>query len=128
MRMALSNRLRCLAGDIHETDSLTQEDIVLLNDKAPVVLQAVKSNLDSKKKPFEELSDEEIRILLSFVIYKRQNITTTCADNPNDEDAAKVLHGKVYPMDGTEAENSKMAKELEEELKKQLSKAGLDIK
>lgn len=109
-------------------DSLTKEDVILLNSHAPTLVKTVKDNLEDKKaNPFKGLTDHDKRVLLAFVVYKRQNITTEPTDRPNDEDAAKILHERVYSLEGTKKEHKEALKNLEEDLKKQLSKAGLSI-
>lgn len=126
--------LTLIAKEIEKiSEILTQEGIGLedkdtrvLNDEAPTILRTVKENIEQDKKPFEGLSDEDKRVLLAFVVYKRQNITTEETDNPNDEDAARILHKDVYKPNEKESEKEVM-KRLEKDLKKQLSKAGLPI-
>lgn len=130
MIKSLSSRVKKIAIDLMATDdSLTQDDVVELNARSPILIKLLKENMDEKKKdPFEGFSEDDKRKLLSFVVYKRQNITTEPTDHPNVEDSAKILHGLLYPTDGTKKENEKSLQRLEEDLKKQLSKAGLEIK
>lgn len=129
MLQPVSTGLRKVAEElIAMDDSLTKEDVVLLNNRAPTLVKMVKDNLeDEKTDPFKSLTDQDKRVLLAFVVYKRQNITTEPTDRPNDEDAAKILHGHVYSFEGTKKEQKKALEHLEEDLKKQLSKAGLPI-
>lgn len=129
MRQIISKNIKTAAEYLLAMDdSLTKEDIMNLNQRSPLLVIKVKKNIDKKKKdPFDGISDKDKRLLLAFVVYKRQNITTEETDRPNDEDAAKILHGIVYPTEGTEKKNKKVMKDLEEDLKKQLEKAGLSI-
>lgn len=129
MRQVISRKLRLAAEVlIAVDDSLTQEDIQDLNARAPVLVKKVKENLEDKADPFKGLSERDKRLLLAFVVYKRQNITTEPTDRPNGEDAAKILHGKVYSLDGTEKEKKEQLEHMEDDLKKQLTKAGIEIK
>jgi hypothetical protein len=129
MLQPVSTGLRKVAEElIAMDDSLTKEDVVLLNSRAPTLVKMVKENLEDKNAdPFKGLTDEDKRLLLAFVVYKRQNITTEPTDRPNDEDAAKILHEHVYALEGTKKEQKEALENLEEDLKKQLSKAGLPI-
>lgn len=128
MRQVISTTVKAAAEYLLAMDDyLTKEDVVTLNQRAPLLIVKVKKNIDKKKKAFDGISDEDKRLLLAFVVYKRQNITTKETDRPNDEDAAKILHGIVYPLEGSEKENKKTMKDLEEDLEKQLTKAGLPI-
>lgn len=129
MLQPVSTGLRKVAEElIAMDDSLTKEDVVLLNSRAPTLVKMVKENLEDKNAdPFKGLTDKDKRLLLAFVVYKRQNITTEPKDRPNDEDAAKILHEHIYALDGTKKKQKETLENLEEDLKKQLSKAGLPI-
>lgn len=129
MQKTISSILKKVANDlIANVESLTKEDKAQLNSRCPELIKQIKEN---KKKetsdPFEGFSDRDKRMLLSFVIYKRQNITTEDTDNPNEEDAAKILHEKIYPVDGNKKEKKESLNNLTDDLKKQLLKAGLDV-
>ena len=97
-------------------------DIAILKNDGPTYLRRVQTNLKLGKKPLTDLEDTNKKVLLSYVIFLRQNITMEKGDRPNEEDAAKILHGEVYK------ESKKDSKELEEELLKQLEKIGIDVK
>jgi len=97
-------------------------DIAILKNDGPTYLRRVQANLKLGKKPLADLEDTDKKVLLSYVIFLRQNITMEKGDRPNEEDAAKILHGEVYE------ESKKDSKELEEELLKQLEKIGIDVK
>lgn len=125
MWQSLSTRLRKFAEQLDE--HLSEQDVELLNSKGPSLVKKVKDQAQSNE-PFAGLSDEDKRVLLAFVVYKRQNITTSPIDNPNVEDAAKVLHEEAYSPTGDEKKDRKTYEELEDDLVKQLSKAGLEIK
>lgn len=128
MKILLAEDIKKISGLLtQKAIGLNDEDVELLTNKAPFLVQKVKTNLlDNNQKPFEGLTDEDKRLLLAFVVYRRQNIATSIGDNPNDEDAAMILHKDVYKPNKKESEK-KVMKRLEQDLKKQLSKAGLPI-
>jgi len=120
MKKNLSNVVRKLAANIQ---GLTDFDIDLLNNKAPRLVLIVKDNLESNASdPYKGLSDKDKNLLLAFVVYKRQNITTSAVDKPNSEDAAKILHDEVYDL----PEKNKLEK-INNDLSEQLNKAGLSV-
>jgi len=126
----LSHKLIKIAKILEETkpEILTEEDIKKLNKEAIDVLKKVKSKVDKKDKdPLKDISYEDKLLLLSFVIYKRQNISTPPTEDPNVEDAAKVLHGKLYTKTDCKKEDKKIEENLNKDLAKQLGKAGLRI-
>jgi hypothetical protein len=126
MRQTISNVLIKISKDLKsiEPEVLTKEDIKKLNKDAIDILKTVKDKADKKdKNPLKDLSYEDKLLLLAFVIYKRQNIATPPTEDPNVEDAAKVLHNKVY----TKSESKKSEDSLDKDLTKQLGKAGLKI-
>jgi hypothetical protein len=101
---------------------LDPEDIAILKNDGPGYMRQVQTNLKLGKKPLTDLPDSAKKVLLSYVIFLRQNITIEKGDKPNEEDAAKVIHGEVF-------ENSdKAKKDLEEELLKQMEKIGIDVR
>jgi len=103
---------------------LSDKDVALLNNRAPKLVLKVKSNIENNAvDPFSDLSDEDEKLLLAFVVYKRQNITTSPSDNPNNEDAAKILNDKLY---GDLPKNKKLNR-IKEDLSEQLNKAGLQV-
>lgn len=122
--------MKILADAVQEVaieKGLGDREIFLLNKDAPRLVDTVKNNITEKKSdPFNGMSDEDKRLLLAFVVYKRQNITTSPTDNPNDEDAARILRKKVF-QDDPKRSSSKIMKDLEEELAGQLTKAGLPV-
>ena len=101
--------------------SLSPEDMEKLRSEGPILAKKVK---DSKKgKTFDGFTEQDKRILLAYVVYFRQNLTVEEASRPNDEDAAKILHGEVFG-DG----EKESAERMTEELVRQLQKAGIKIK
>ena len=102
---------------------LKDEDIDDLRGKGPALIEEAKSNLSRGKHPLFEMDNNDIRLLLAYVVYLRQNITTGNKDRPNDEDAAAILHKDVYG--GTD---KKTKEKMETETLMQLQKAGLPIK
>jgi hypothetical protein len=101
---------------------LDPEDITILKNDGPGYMRQVQTNLKLGKKPLQDLSDTAKKVLLSYVIFLRQNVTIEKGDRPNEEDAAKVIHGEVFEN------SSKENKELEEELLKQMEKIGIDVR
>lgn len=120
---SIGKKIRRYADIIEKSIGLDDLDMRTLNHDAPKIYQKVRENVESNKKPFEGLVDEDKRKLLAFVVYKRQNLTVGPSDNPNSEDAAEILHGDIY----NDLSNKKTLKELEKTLKKQLAKTGLNI-
>jgi len=121
MKKIISQGLLKIARQLIARESaLNEEEIRILHNDAPKLIGKVQKN---KKNPFKDFSDEDKRVLLAYVIYLRQNLSTKPTDNPNYEDAAKILRKEVY-TDGDK--DSK--KELKKELIKQLQKAGMKIK
>jgi hypothetical protein len=131
MKTIISDILKKIAktlGDI-KPEVLTEEDVKNLNKKALDLLKKVKDSFDKKdENPLEELSYDDKVLLLAFVVYKRQNIATAPTGDPNVEDAAKILHNKVYIITNDEEKDKEVREDLEKDLVKQLSKAGLNIK
>lgn len=123
MLTSVSNKIKRYAAIIEKSIGLDDLDIRMLTHEAPEIYKKVKENVEKGKKPFEHLSNDDKRNLLAFVVYKRQNLAIGPSDNPNDEDAAEILHGDVY----NDLSNKKTLKDLEKTLKKQLAKTGLDI-
>jgi len=103
---------------------LNDKHIELLNNVAPKLVLRIRDKVESgSEKPLEGLSDEDKKLLLAFVVYKRQNITTGPTDKPNSEDAAKILNDELYK----DLSNSKKKYEMSKELAEQLNKAGLKV-
>lgn len=100
---------------------LDPEDITILKNDGPTCLRRVQTNIKLDKKPFTDLTNTDKKVLLSYVIFLRQNATMSQGDKPNEEDAAKIIHGEIFEG------SKKDSKELEEELIKQLSKIGIDV-
>lgn len=131
MKQNISNVLKRIAKNLEEIEpeALTEEDIKRLNKEALSLLKKVKDSADKKEKdPLKNLSYDDEILLLAFVVYKRQNIATEATEDPNVEDAAKILHNKVYIKSENEKANKKVHEDLEKDLTKQLAKAGLNIK
>lgn len=123
----LSSILKKIASNLEKIkpETLTEEDVKKLNKEALTLLKKVKDSSDKKEKdPLEKLSYDNKILLLAFVVYKRQNISTEPTEDPNVEDAAKILHNKVY----IKSDDKKVNEDLEKDLIKQLAKAGLNIK
>jgi len=120
---SIGKKIRRYADIIEKSIGLDDLDMRTLNHDAPKIYQKVRENVESNKKPFEGLVEEDKRKLLAFVVYKRQNLAVGPSDNPNSEDAAEILHGDIY----NDLSNKKTLKELEKTLKKQLAKTGLNI-
>ena len=124
MNIELANMVRVLASEVMLKDILNKEDIKLLKHRAPILMYKVKELSRSKKKnPLNELSPEDKRVLMAYVVSVRQNASTGKDDNPNLEDAARIMHDDIY-----NTSNKDEVKKLEKELKKQLSKIGIVLK
>ena len=130
MRIAISSFVRKVSDELAKAvESLTEEDVKNLNESSPALLKIVKDNIENKSKdPLKGLSNEDKVLLLSFVVYKRENIATESTEDPNIEDSAKILHGKVYNLTGDKKDLKEAEENLDKDLIKQLSKAGLKIK
>lgn len=103
-----------------EQPCFDRQDVTILKNDGPRFMRQVQINLKLDKEPLSDLNDTEKRVLLAYVVYLRQNVTTESGDRPNEEDAARILHGEVF--------DDKGKKKLDKELLSQLSKIGLDIK
>ena len=110
-----------LIRQVHK--GLEDQDIEDLRTKGPILIQEARHSLQSGKNPLEQMDDEDKRLLLAYIIFLRQNVTTDASDNPNDEDAAAILHKEVY-----KDSDKKFKTEMETELLIQMQKAGLPIK
>ena len=116
-KMLVSDKISKIAYEmLAEETPLNAKDLLLLGKKGPVLLRKLRSK---KKKDLNKLDAEDVRLLLAYVVYLRQNLTTEPTDLPNFEDAAKILHEEILD----DAKRSK----VQEELIKQLSKAGLNL-
>lgn len=99
--------------------SLDVQDRNILSNDGPKYLRHVQTNIKLKKDLLADLTDTAKKVLLSYIIFLRQNLTTDQGDHPNEEDAAFILHGDLYGN----GKNDK--KDLDESLEKQLSKLGI---
>jgi hypothetical protein len=105
---------------LRECPGLDAQDKIILVKDGSEYLRHVQTNIKLKKDPLADLTDTAKRVLLAYIVYIRQNITTEQGDAPNEEDSANILHGELY-------NSKKDKKELDEELEKQLSKLGICI-
>jgi hypothetical protein len=103
---------------IYSSPSLDMQDRNILAIDGPKYLRHVQTNIKLKKNLLSDLTDTGKKVLLAYVIFLRQNLTTEQGDRPNEEDAANVLHGDLF-------KNEKDKKELDENLEKQLAKIGI---
>lgn len=129
MKIPISSILKTCSENLSRmsVESLSEDDVKNLNERSPALIKKIRDNIGSAN-PLKDFSDEDKLLLLSFVVYKRQNITTPPTEDPNVEDSAKILHGKVYKLTGDEKEDKEVKENLEKDLIKQLSKAGLNVK
>ena len=102
-----------------ECPTLDMQDRTVLAIDGPKYLRHVQTNIKLKKKLLSDLTDTAKKVLLAYVVYLRQNLTTDQGDKANEEDAAKILHGGLYGSGKSDK------KELNESLEKQLSKLGI---
>ena len=124
MRRSLGEYLKKIATELlsAEVPALSQEDADRLNKEGPELIRKVQDTLgkgDLDAKALKGMSKDDKRLLLAYIVYVRENVTTEATDNPNAEDAARILHGDVY------SNGKKQNKELEDHLLKQLQKAGI---
>jgi hypothetical protein len=101
---------------------LDPEDISILKNDGPTYLRRLQTNIKLDKEPLSDLDNTAKRVLLAYVIFLRQNVTIEQGEKPNEEDAAKIIHGEIY------SDAKKDNKDLDEELLKQLAKVGIDVK
>jgi len=125
MKLSINNYIEKKAAILLLTDKnssyLKKEDINLLNKIAPSLVLKIKENVDNNKEPLKGLSYDDKIILLSFIIYKRQNIATSPNNIPNEEDASIILNKGIY-------KGNKNKKKLDIDLMEQLAKAGFPLK
>lgn len=105
-------------GILKKCPSLDMQDKTVLLHDGPKYLRHVQTNIKLKKNLLSDLTDTAKKVLFAYVVYIRQNITTSQGDRPNEEDAAKILHGELYS-------GKKDKKELDDNLEKQLAKLGI---
>jgi len=123
MKTVISAHINRIAKSLYATadEVLDKSDISDLKEKGPLLVSKIKDN--PKKDILKGLSNKEKRILLAYIVFYRQNITTTKDDIPNCEDAAKILHKDVFEND-----NAKNIKKIEKDLISQLAKVGISPK
>jgi hypothetical protein len=118
---SLSTILRKLAAN---AAGLSDKHLDLLNKVAPKLVLRIRDSVEAKEdNPLSSLTEEEKKLLLAFVVYKRQNITIGPTDKPNSEDAAKIMNDELY----TDLSNKDKSKKILKELTEQLNKAGLKV-
>jgi len=103
-------------------EGLDPQDVTILKNDGPNFLRKVQTNIKLNKEPLNDLKDADKKVLLSYVIFLRQNVTMEKGDKPNEEDAAKIIHGELFSKSKEDDEN------LEKELMKQLEKIGINVK
>lgn len=124
MKNTVANRLKVLASELTLGDTLSKEDASLLKHKAPLLMYKVKDLMKTnKKEALKELTPEDKKILMAYVICIRQNVATGEGDIPNLEDTSRILHDEIY-----DTTDKKEVKRLEEELSRQLGKIGIVLK
>jgi hypothetical protein len=121
MYISVYEPIRKLAEDVSkkESPSLDMQDRNILAIDGPKYLRHVQTNIKLKKDLLADLNDTAKKVLLAYVVFLRQNLTTDQGDKPNEEDAAVILHGKLYGDSKSDKE------ELDDSLEKQLSKLGI---
>jgi len=101
--------------------ALSRKDMGKLRNKGRSLARKVQ-RAEKAKKELSSFSDDDKRVLLAYIVFVRQNIIPGVKGRPNDEDAAKILHGEVFADDDKETKER-----LLEELIRQLKKAGVSI-
>lgn len=121
MYKSVCGNIRKLAKDMSEKEclSLDMQDRNILAKDGPKYLRHVQTNIKLKKDLLSDLNDTAKKVLLAYVVFLRQNLTTDQGDRPNEEDAAVILHGALY------GNGKKDKKDLDDSLEKQLSKLGI---
>jgi hypothetical protein len=121
MYTAIYEPIRKLAKHVSEKEcpALDMQDRNILSNDGPKYLRHVQTNIKLKKKLLADLNDTSKKVLLAYVVFLRQNLTTDQGDKPNEEDSAVILHGDLY---GNGKDDKK---DLDESLEKQLSKLGI---
>jgi hypothetical protein len=120
MLVPIYQPIRKLAEDaVQQCPSLDVQDKNILSNDGPKYLRHVQTNIKLKKKLLADMTDTAKKVLLAYVVFLRQNLTTDQGDKPNEEDAAVILHGDLYGND------KKEKKDLDDSLEKQLSKLGI---
>jgi len=121
MYLPVYEPIKKLAEDVSKKDSpsLDMQDRNILSNDGPKYLRHVQTNIKLKKNLLDDLNDTAKKVLLAYVIFLRQNLTTEQGDKPNEEDAAVVLHGNLY------GDSKEDKKDLDDNLEKQLSKLGI---
>ena len=121
MYIPIYEPIRKLAEDVSnkKCPALDMQDRNILSNDGPKYLRHVQTNIKLKKDMLSDLTDTAKKVLLAYVVFLRQNLTTDQGDKPNEEDAAVILHGDLY---GSGKEDKK---DLNESLEKQLSKLGI---
>lgn len=124
MRISVALKLEKIAGDLDVVRGLDAEDMRRLRKDGPKLITLLKSYMEKGADPLSKFNEDQKRLLLAYIVYTRQNITAGPGDDPNDEDAARILHNKVYDQ----PDKRKREKEITEDLKKQLEKSGIKLK
>lgn len=121
MYKAIYEPIRKIAEEVSkkEDPALDLQDRTILAKDGPKYLRHVQTNIKLKKKMLSDLTDTAKKVLLAYVVFLRQNLTTDHGDRPNEEDSAFILHGDLY------GNNKSDKKNLDESLEKQLSKLGI---
>jgi hypothetical protein len=121
MYTAIYEPIKKLAEDVSkkECPTLDMQDRNILTNDGPKYLRHVQTNIKLKKKLLADLTDTAKKVLLSYVVFLRQNLTTDQGDKPNEEDSAMILHGNLY------GDSKSDKKDLDDSLEKQLSKLGI---
>jgi len=121
MLITISESIRKLAAEASKKScqALDVQDRNILSNDGPKYLRHVQTNIKLKKKLLADMTDTAKKVLLAYVVFLRQNLTTDQGDGPNEEDSAVILHGDLY---GNEKGDKK---ELDGSLEKQLSKLGI---
>lgn len=121
MYTAIYEPIRKLAEDISkkECPELDMQDRNILSNDGPKYLRHVQTNIKLKKKLLADMTDTAKKVLLAYVVFLRQNLTTDQGDKANEEDAAVILHGDLYGNGKSDK------KDLDDGLEKQLSKLGI---
>ena len=121
MYKAVYEPIRKLAEEVSKKEDpvLDIQDRTILAKDGPKYLRHVQTNIKLKKNMLSDMTDTAKKVLLAYVVFLRQNLTTDQGERPNEEDAAFILHGELY-------EDSKSdKKDLDESLEKQLAKLGI---
>lgn len=113
--------IKKVAKKIEEEYSLSPSEKKILTDKGASLLRKVQKNIKKGENLLTGLSLDDKIVLLSYIVFLRQNLYSSQGDKLNEEDAALIFHRKIYKDEEDEDRINK-------NLRKQLGKIGIKEK